>query len=254
MIKFLNTSLFLLFFFIANTCYAGIPDETLHKNCLYPTIMISKSNHGFGSGVIIRNEKTKNNLYKNCFITCGHICDETISDYNITVFFYENWSQIKEVKTYKGTIYSANSDSDIAVGFFYSDRELPTAKLDFSQKLFIGNEVFKIGCGLGDEPRLDYGRITTYRKGNKPYFRTSTEVVPGDSGCPLFHENKVVGIIVSMRANDKELIHFISFAVPLERFKTWDKNLAFIWDEAKPMPEMPFMYLNFKGVPEIKKK
>ena len=126
MIKLLNTSLFLLFFFIVNTCHAGVPDETLHKNCLYPTILVAKSNsNGSGSGTIIRSEKSKDNLYKNCFITCGHICDGSISDYTIKIFFYENWSQIKEIKTYKGTIYSANSRSrDIAVGFFIPTRSI----------------------------------------------------------------------------------------------------------------------------------
>ncbi len=126
---------------------------------------------------------------------------------------------------------------------------MPTATMDFEPRLFIGNEVYRIGCGLGDDPRIDYGRLTAYKKTPKPTFRTSIMTVPGDSGSPVFHEYKVIGLAVSIRSVRGVPVFGISYAVPLERFKTWNTsnndNFSFAWSN-KPLPEMVFRYLKFK--------
>jgi S1-C subfamily serine protease len=252
--KFTIHSLFLLFFctFISfSQINGGEVDKKLHQDCLYPTVYVGRADgSGYGSGVIVRSEKVNESLYKNVFITCAHVTDETSIDYEIKYFTYENWSQVKEVKSFPATFVAYNRDMDIAIGVFFSNEVMPTAKLDFNPKLFIGNEVFRIGCGLGDDPRLDYGRLTAYKKTPKPTFRTSVMTVPGDSGSPLFHENKVIGIVVSIRSYRNLPVFTISYAVPLERFKTWNANnnndLSFAWDFTKGLPEMQFRYLQFK--------
>jgi hypothetical protein len=145
---------------------------------------------------------------------------------------------------------------DIGIGVFFSDHQMAIAELNFEPKIFIGNEIFRIGCGLGDEPRLDYGKLTSYKSFPKKVFRTSVMTVPGDSGGPLFHENKVIGIIVSIRSLRGQPVFGISQAVPLEMFKKWneenDQNLDFAWDTTKEMPELQFRYLKFREY-EIKK-
>jgi len=251
MLKFMTRSLILLFFCtLLSFSYGGEVDKKLHQECLYPTVYVGRADgSGYGSGVIVRSDKVNDTLYKNVFISCAHLVDDSTLDYEIKQYIYEDWSQVKDVKSYPAVFFAYNRDMDIAIGVFYSNKAMPVAKLDFEPKLFIGNEVFRIGCGLGDEPRLDYGRLTSYKKSPKPTFRTSVMTVPGDSGSPLFHDYKVVGIMVSIRSFRNLPVFTISYAVPLERFKQWNTanndDLDFGWT-TKPLPEMAFRYLKFK--------
>jgi hypothetical protein len=246
MLKFIISSLSLLFF--CAIISAGEADKTLHSKCLYPTILIS-SGDGHGSGVIVRSEKVDENNYKNIFISCAHIADDKL-DYEVKHFTYEDWSLLKQVKSYPATFYGRNEELDVSIGCFFSDTEMPIAALDFDTKIYIGNEIFRIGCGLGDEPRLDYGKLTWITKGKKPILRTSILTVPGDSGSPVFHNYKVVGIMISIRVYRNLPVFNISYALPLDRFKIWDEQnnhaLDFAWSD-KPLPKMPFHYLEFKN-------
>lgn len=249
MLKYITRTLF-IFFILIGFSQAGEVDEKLHQKCLYPTVYVGRADQsGYGSGVVVRSEKITDSLYKNVFITCAHLIDDSVLDYEIKQYVYEDWSQVKEVKNYPAIFFGYNHALDIAIGVFYSDQEIPTANLDFEPKLFIGNEVFRIGCGLGDDPRLDYGKLTAYKKTPKPTFRTSVMTVPGDSGSPLFHNYKVVGIVVSVRSFRNLPVFAISYAIPLERFKTWNDmyndDLSFAWTDKK-LPEMVFRYLKFK--------
>lgn len=251
--KFIVHSFLFLFFCIflgTNHINGGEVDKNLHIKCLYPTIYVGHADKsGYGSGVIVRSEKIDTHHYRNVFITCAHLVTDSEYDYEVRQYIYDNWSQIKDTKSYSAAFVAYNHDMDIAIGVFKSEMEMPTATLDFEPSIFIGNDVYRIGCGLGDDPRLDYGKLTSYRRGSKPYFRTSVMTVPGDSGSPLFHENKVIGITVSIRSYRNLPVFNISFAVPLERFKMWNEantsNLSFAWDKTKKLPEMQFRYLNF---------
>ena len=124
---------------------------------------------------------------------------------------------------------------------------MPIAELDFDPKLFIGSEVYRIGCGLGDDPRLDYGKLTYYKK-KLEILRTSVMTVPGDSGSPLFYNYKVIGIVISIRSYQNFPIFNISYAIPLCRFKNWSKKdgdtLDYMWSN-KELPKLPFIYLEF---------
>jgi S1-C subfamily serine protease len=247
-----NSSILLLFFctfFLPNTTNAGEVDKQLHQKCLYPTIYVGRVNKStYGSGVIVRSQKHKDG-YRNVFLTCAHVVHDNYLDYEVKQFIYEEWSQVSETKTYPALFYAVNHEQDVAIGLFYSDEEMPVADLDFSPKIYIGNELFRIGCGLGGEPRLDYGKLTQYKKLPKPLFRTSVMTVPGDSGGPVFHENKVVAIIVSISSVRNLPVFNISFAVPLQRFKDWndkiEKSLDFAWTKKK-IPELQFRMLEFK--------
>jgi S1-C subfamily serine protease len=254
--NFLISSLVLLLLF-TSCLFAGTPDKELHQKCLYPTIYVGRADQmSYGSGVIVRSEKIEDHKYKNVFITCAHLESSNYFDYEVKQVIYENWSEIKSTKTFPAFFYAANKELDLAVGVFYSEDEMPVAPMDFEPKLFIGNEVFRIGCGLGDEPRLDFGKVTQFKKNIlKQFIRTSVHTVPGDSGSPLFHEYKVVGIMVSIRSHRNNPVFGISYAIPIERFKAWSKDsnnfLDFIWSN-KEMPKLPFYYLNLREY-EVKK-
>lgn len=105
---------------------------------------------------------------------------------------------------------------------------MPVADINVKEKLYIGNKVMKIGCGLGEEMRIDYGCITSLdSKIMKGRWRTSIFCVPGDSGGPVFHKNKVVGIVQAIRYMNTEEhvrtpIPHISYIIPLEWFHAED--------------------------------
>jgi S1-C subfamily serine protease len=249
-------SSFALFLFFTSS-FAGTPDKELHHKCLYPTIYVGRSDKtSYGSGVIVRSDKVDDKTYKNVFMSCAHLESPNYFDYEVKQVVYENWSDIKETKIYPAFFYGVNRDLDLSIGMFYSEEEMPVAKIDFEPKLFIGNEVFRIGCGLGDEPRLDYGKVTQYKKNIlKQFIRTSVHTVPGDSGSPLFHEYKLIAIMVSIRSYKNTPVFGISYAIPVERFKVWSKdnnnNLDFAWTN-KELPKLPFYYLKLREY-EVKK-
>lgn len=255
--NFLTSSFVLLFFFFSSITLAGTPDKDLHQKCLYPSIYVGRADRAsYGSGVIVKSEKVDDKTYKNVFMSCAHLEQPNYFDYEVRQIIYENWSEVKETKIYPAFFYAVNRELDLSIGVFLSEEEMPVAKPDFEPKLFIGNEVFRIGCGLGDEPRLDYGKITQIKKNLfKPFFRTSVHTVPGDSGSPLFHDYKLIGIMVSIRNYKNTPVFGISYAIPVERFKAWSKEnndaLDFAWAN-KELPKMPFYYLKLREY-EMKK-
>jgi S1-C subfamily serine protease len=241
-----------MFLFVSNHVNGGEIDKKLYKNCIYPTIYVGQATgNTYGSGVIVRSEKVKPHQYKNVFLTCGHVVNDSVLDYEVRQYIYEDYSQIKEVRSYPAIFNAVNHEQDVAIGVFYSDTKQPVVQLDFNPKLYIGNEVYRIGCGVGEDPRLDYGKLTLFRKNAlKPYMRTSVMTVPGDSGSPLFHEYKVVGIVVAIRNYHNLPIFSISYAIPLKTFQTWSKSyknaIDYAWDDDEDLPELPFYYLKFK--------
>lgn len=238
--------------FFCLECLADDPDEKLHTACLYPTIHVSPENKdSYGSGVIFRSSKFSENEYLNVFVTAAHVAN-SYDQYIVRVFGYENWSSLKGYNQYTAVFYSKDFNRDIAIGMFISEQQMPCAKIDFDTKLYIGTEVFRIGCGLGDDPRLDYGKITSVRSKlgaeECPLYRTSVHTVPGDSGGPLFNKYRVVGIARSVRAWRGNPVFNMSYYVPITCLREWSKEdddaYHFVWEE-RAFPKMPFWELRF---------
>ena len=128
---------------------------------------------------------------------------------------------------------------------------MPTATIDFSTNYYIGNKVSRIGCGSLDLPRLDRGTITTIStRVFNPYIRTSIYTVAGDSGSPLFHNYKIIGVVRAIRIYRGELFQKISYAAPITQLKKWseenDNFLKFSWDKKTELPKMPYLKLKIK--------
>jgi len=85
------------------------------------------------------------------------------------------------------------------------------------------DELLAIGHGLGETSRFSEGKMTGVIRSETTKqilsYKTSVSIIFGDSGGPLFHENKVIGIANSMRnvdiAESKHPIYNISFYKPL---------------------------------------
>jgi len=240
-------SLAVVFLYLTLNSIAGQPDVKLHKECLYPTIMISTIDKTtYGTACIVKSEKV-DSKYRNIFISCAHVIEDN-KNYQIFFFEYEKWSRLSEVSSKPCKIYALNKDYDIAIGVFFSEEEMPIAEMDFDPEIYIGNDVFRIGCGLASEPRLDFGKITSIRH----YLRTSIFTIPGDSGSPVFHKYKIIGIMRSIRMirNLNTPAFKFSFATPLWKFEDWSKErdgaFDFLWDSNKKTPRMPFLELEME--------
>lgn len=225
-------------------------DEDLHKKCLYPSIRVTNTAATQrGSCVIVRSDKVGSS-YHNVALTCRHCVDEMQNyDVNIPVYnqdgtTFENW------KTYSAIVYASTPEFDMAVILFKTPHPVDVAEMDFKRKLCIGNSVSHIGCS--EEPRLEDGRITSlnYKLGGSGLhlYRTSMHTIPGDSGGPAFYNNKVVGLMQSIRVTRFQgapvMLPHISMMVPIGAVKAWDEKenntLRFIYNPKAKLPRLPF--------------
>lgn len=255
----LLVSLITSFYLCCPSCIrADEPDEKLHLQCLYPTIMIKpEKSTTYGSGVIVRSNKINDNEYLNVFITAAHVVD-TYEQYSVKVGVYEDWSTLKTTEIYPAVLYAKNFDRDIAIGMFLSEEKMPCAVIDMNSKFYIGNDVFHVGCGVSDEPRIDYGKITALRSRSGdvkyPLYRTSAHTVPGDSGGPLFNKYRVIGLCRSIRTWRNFPVFNMSYYTPITYLKEWseeeDGAYDFVWKE-RAIPKMAFWELHFAREWEI---
>lgn len=247
----LSVILFLGLALTPQLSYGQQPNKKLHQQCIYPILLVSPDDaNSFGTGFIVRSSKVEDKLYCNVFFTCAHVTSES-GHYEVKLYEYEDWSKIKSTKTFKALITAKNPAMDIAVGIFLSETPLPTVTLDFNPKLYIGNKVRRVGCGMGDDPRLDEGKISSVRTDMgrlKEVIRTSIPTVPGDSGSPVYQKYKVIGLTQSIRAWKGFPVYHMSYIIPLERFKIWDKELkgaiGFAWT-IDAFPSIEMWQLNF---------
>jgi S1-C subfamily serine protease len=240
---------------------AGVPDETLHNKCIYPVVLVRPTDaNRCGSGVVVRSTKIKEGEYHNVFISCFHVATAYNKPYVVDHFRYEKWSSLKDKATYPVEWVHADSRRDLAVGVFISNVEITTAEIDFDPDLYLGTDVYRIGCGLGDEPRLDYGKVTALKTSIgdcKNVIRTSIFTLPGDSGSAAFHNYKAIGITQAIRAFQNENIFNVSYVVPMYKIKEISKeqcnSLDFVWT-TKKMPVIPYWKLNFQAQYELANK
>lgn len=233
--------------------FSAEPDELMHKKCLYPTVMVSPLRESSGgSGVIVRSDKVGAE-YRNLVLTCEHNYGSKPEPFIVSVAKYEDWSTFKGYDTYLSRVYAADARYDLALVVFTSKTEMPVADLGFDEKLYIGTDVLRVGCGLLDEPRIDTGKVSALRTpmpGAEPLIRTTAFTVMGDSGGPLFHDNKLVGITRMIRAVRGTPMHNISYAIPLGDVKKWDasqkNSFGFVY-KPTPQPVLPYLRLQLEG-------
>ena len=234
---------------LCNIAYSGEPDEALHEKCIYPTILVyscdpdSCGTHG--SGVIVRSEKIDDNRYVNVMLTCHHvICD--IKDVRVAIIKYKNWSEIDttSAKEYRLRIYASDPTIDIAIGFFITAQKMHAADVGMDEKLYLGNELVGVGCAGKNFPRLNYGRLTSLHG----LFHTSSILtVPGDSGGPIYHNYKLVGLKTAIRniVFHDEIMPVFQLAqhIPTMQLKQWDvyNNVSFVYDTKETLPQLPII-------------
>lgn len=243
----------LLFMAIApSDVYSDEPDKTLHNKCIYPTVIVQGQN-SFGTGFIVRSEKISDDEYRNVVISCAH-CFQHRGLYKIGVPKFKNWSTFEGYDHYPAYVYQFDQEKDLALILFRSKNPVPVAEMDFGSSLYIGSELLHVGCGMGDEHRVDFGKVTSLKSmiKNSPVkdaIRTSVYSIPGDSGGPVYHKCKVIGITQAIRGSQRGLFPGISYAIPIGRLKTWSKELNnaldFMYESEEKMPIIPFFIINW---------
>lgn len=233
--------------------FSGEPDKILHTKCIYPTVMvISETANLIGSGVIVRSDKNGDH-YFNVVVSCAHIVKSDMK-YKINVGRYENWSVLKGYEEYDTHIYMIDKTLDLSVFFFISKVAMPVADVNFDAQLFIGNEVYRVGYGLKQQARIDYGVITSVNieldDFRKNILRTSIDSIAGDSGGPIFEDNKVVGLLFAVqpyKIRPAIPAFHISYGLPISYFKitkpTNNNSIDFVINKEAKLPYLPFFTL-----------
>ena len=189
---------------IVSPLFSGEPDKKLHEKCIYPTVLLTNGdNSGSCSGAILRSEKISDSKYHNVVVSTSHgVSSRTLI---VSVASYINWSEIVKTTVYPAIVYYDNPNADLCVSIFASDRKMSTVDLATEEKLYIGNKVIRVGCGLGDSPRLEEGILTainmrSFRGRGRKVHRMSIYTLPGDSGGPVFEDYKLIGWTQSIRS------------------------------------------------------
>lgn len=253
------------------SAFCGEPDKVLHQKCLYPTVMVmNEAPKGVGTGVIVKIIK-KEGYYENYVFTCAHVmmpvpvlvpqeeappppADAEAApaslvvkpakekyEINIRVGIYENWSTLVGYKNYPGEVLFVDRDKDVGLVKFESESQNSAAELDKELKLYIGNDVLKIGCGLSEPFRIDSGKITSINKsiGNmiKDTYRVSAPTIMGDSGGPVYHENKLIGLSQAVRNCPASspfpvsvAVPHMAYVLPIRRFYDCEKIMEYLKD------------------------
>jgi len=227
---------------------AGEPDKKLHEKCIYPTVMLIGTRiGGVGTGVIVKSVETEDEKWENYVMTVGHNLTKTPEhtiesedeppvlvlakyEYVVRVGVYENWSELNNAEDHPCKVLYDDDKADIALVKFISDRKMHVADIVAEPEIYIGNQVYRMGCGLGEGFRLDVGMLTSLSKSidrinesTKGTYRVSAPTLPGDSGGPVFHEYKVFALaeaISGVRSGPISAApaYHIVYCVPIKRF------------------------------------
>jgi S1-C subfamily serine protease len=227
--------------FMNSIAFSGEPDKLLHEKCLYPTIMIINQN-SIGTGVIVKSMKLLEVTYDNYAFTCAHVLipeptkPPEIDKYKIKarVGVYENWSTLVGYTEHQCEVLYIDQKKDIALIKFKSENHNFTADVEKDPKIFIGNQICRVGCGMGEPFRLDFGQLTSASDsiGNmiKNTYRVNIPTIMGDSGGPVYHEYKLFGLAKAVRSLDNlEIpISHIAYVVPVKSFYESEAVIQFL--------------------------
>lgn len=237
-------------------------DAALHKKCLYPTIRISNTEiTQKSSGFILRSEKMGDS-YANVAMTCAHCINDEDEDYFADIPTYmEDGTTFDKFVRYPVIIYAQNPALDLAVVLFRTPTQMHVVELDFDRKVCIGNKILHFGCGMGEEPRLEWGYINSLKgkvgRHKTDVYRTSVQTIFGDSGGPTFYNNyKCIGINQAIKVTNfrgfPAMLPGISMVIPIGTVKTWDglenNTLRFLYNQKADLPRLPFAMLVYQPV------
>ncbi len=213
------------------------------ENYFNSVIMIqSADKSATGTGFVIQSREIEKNLYFNTILSAEHIFVKPM--YANTLKNSDGFIAVDESRALQ--IIHKNSDTDFAIACFLSEKKIPVLDLDFENYPKLRTKAYSIGCGLGIPLRFSEGIVTALTNSKEDYQHIITNVytLPGDSGCPLFIDNKVVGIVSSIKTftNDGQTFaaNNISMSKPIKPFKALmqSNKYRFCLSEKEKIPEL----------------
>lgn len=185
-----------MFFFCVLVAANSLTKPSLEK-CLYPVVLVeSIKSKSTGTGFIVKSQKV-NEKYINLCLSCSHILDS--DDIAISTSDYKKPFSFKSFKKYNGLVINKDKKFDISIISFLSDYKYSEVEIDMEYKPELRDSVFTIAHGMADPARYSEGIVSSVDD-DKKEISTSVGMLLGDSGGPLFHQNKVVGIANAMKA------------------------------------------------------
>lgn len=231
-------------------------DKTLHEKVVFPTVRVSATNTPQkSSGVIVRSDKV-GNMYHNVVLTCAHCVGDEDAIYQTEVAKYEDGS-FTGWEAYPTIIYDADFECDLAVLLFKSKDKVDVATIAFGVRPYIGTEVCHVGCALNDDPRLEKGIVNSLNGKVRPHpqavYRTTMYSLPGDSGGPVYFQDRMIGLIQAIKVTSFKglptMVNGVSLCIPIDSVKTWDARqnqaLRFIYTHKVPLPVQPYAELEY---------
>lgn len=216
----------------------SVDDITLKQSEMRNTIVLVQTSLSSGSGTIIdRLETDEKNTYEYRILTNEHVISsrfitQLLGVDSITgniktkttdtgcVIITFNYKE-HDWKNYVVKVVSENIELDLAILSFVSKEELAVAKIptpEMLEQIRVFDEVFSIGCQLGNSPTPTFGIISQIlRVKNKEkewlIYGTTAQITPGSSGGGLFRKYNghyyLIGIPykIAITHNDQIISH-----------------------------------------------
>jgi len=250
----INFGFMYLFLFVLNFLHAINID--LQNKCLLPSVkLLSYAKKSIGSGVIIKSYLMKDKSYSNIVISCNHVTKN-----NKIIIELTNINN--KVECYYSTVIYENQINDISIIQFRTDEKQAVAEIDFKNDIFIADDIISVGYGLSNLPKLGYGKIITQKQNDKLFkgtFFTNIPMVMGDSGGPIYKDNKLIAISQAIRVIEwnETILPFpnISVIIPINKLIEINKEesgkLRFIIEEKSSPPMFPHLFLQMQEFDKI---
>lgn len=219
---------------LSTSAFCGEPDIAFHEKCVYPSVMIEHNKEKtVGTGFIVKSVK-KDDHYENYVFTCAHNVKSKKSEINIKLGIYENWSTLVGYRESTCEVLVVDLEKDLCLLRFKTEKETHCVEIEKCPKLYIGNDICKVGCGFGESFRIDFGKITSLKdsigSNVKNKYRISAATVAGDSGGLVAHENKVFGIVYAMHTSNNFPVYHMSYVIPITKFYESEQIVEYLKD------------------------
>ena len=220
--------------------------EELHAEILKPCVRVRQKRAG-GSGTVIYSQANEAGDFSTFVLTNHHVIADSVRvvekwdpilqknakrderDLVEVHFFNYRWqSRAVGANAIEAEIVAYDKDEDLALLKLRGTEAVPAIAKLFPRgresQLRVGNEVFTVGCGLGEPPVLTDGRISQFGRemDSKEYWLITAPSIYGNSGGATFLADTAEFIGVPSRIAvtgflGSTAVTHLSYSIPITR-------------------------------------